>query len=877
MEIVVLMFTDVEGSTRAWASDPGMLGSLEQHDGILRAAIRRHGGHEFKHTGDGLCVTFPTVAAAVSAAVDSQRALSTADWHGPDLKVRIAVHAGTAHRRGEDWFGLSLSRCARLMAAGHGGQVLLSGSAASMMTESPVDAVELADLGLVELRDLAQPEHVWQVLAPGLRVEFPVLRQAHSRAGNVPAELSSMIGRADEIEQVRADLGEVRLVVLTGTGGIGKTRLAMAVAGRISSEFSGGIWMVELAAAGDPNDVDPLVSGVLGFVPRPGLSARESIIQGIGDRELLLVLDNCERVLDAAADFASDVLRRCPRLRILATSRQELGVDGERVVRVPSLRVDTDAVELFMDRAHNADPSFRADPRALIEEICRRLDGIPLAIELAAARVRTLRLPELVARLGARLDVLTAGRGRVERHKTLRAALDWSWDLLGHDERVAFARCSVFAGRFDLDAAEAIVAGTPLGDDVLDVLSALVDKSMVVADMHGPSPFRLLEPLRQYAAEQLSALADSSELARRHASYYADLGGHLAVEVGGPNEMEASTALDAARDNLRAAFAFAVAGDDADLALRVVAPLGEYTNLHVWAEPWSWCAIALTLPGAEVHPLRAPTLVHASLGAWQLGDHTGALALADQAIALVVRGSRAWCDAQTCRAFALTFLGRLEEADAAATSAVQLELDAADSASLRRTATMLLIRNLAGRPEPELAQQLLDRASASGPTTHALALHVAAVIAGANDRATAIAYNQRAVEMAAASNAVLIEGFALVSLAALEAVSDPASGARRFVDVMAHYLRVGNHAHLRGFGRGLIDPLVQSGAYEPAATVAGATRADDVLASAITTIDDAIARAKAELGVAYDAAATRGENLTDDQLVHYLQRVVADL
>jgi predicted ATPase len=704
----------------------------------------------------------------------------------------------------------------------------------------------------------------------------------HGRTpGNLPAEASKLIGRAAEIEQVGADLAEARLVVLTGAGGVGKTRLALAVAARASAAFSAGVWVVELAGGRDPVDVDPLVATALQFVPGAGLSARASIIDGIGDRELLLVLDNCEHLVDAAADFAHDALRRCPRLRILATSREPLGVDGERVVRVPSLGVDSDAVDLFIDRAHNADAAFRAEPRALVEEICRRLDGIPLAIELAAARLRTLGLAELASRLDAHLDFLTTGRrGRVARQRTLRATLDWSWELLEDDERTAFARSSVFAGAFDLAAADAIIAGMPLGDDVVDVVSALIDKSLVLADMRDGAPFRLLEPLRQYGAERLAARGDTADLARRHARYYAGLCGRLAEALDGPDEIEAAARLVAAKANLRAAFAFAVASEDADLALGIVAPLGDYTQFHVWAEPWSWCRVALGLPGADVHPLRAPTLAHASRGAWQVGDHTRALALADEALALVDRGTTTWCDAQIRRSNALTFLGRLDDADAAATAAVELGGNDGDSRALRRVATMLIIRNMAGRPEPETARQLLERASTSNPTTYALALVVAAQSVGGEDRAAAIDWNERAAELSAASGAVLVQGFALGQLANLEAAVDPANAARSYVDLMAHYLRGGNRAHLEGIGRGIIGPLVACAAHEAAATVDGATRSQATavgLDSFASHLDDAIAQARAELGSSYEAAATRGEKLTDDELVHYLERVVADL
>ena len=344
------------------------------------------------------------------------------------------------------------------------------------------------------------------------------------------------------------------------------------------------------------------------------------------------------------------------------------------------------------------------------------MDGIPLAIELAAARVRAMPLTELALRLATRLDVLAARRhGRGDRHRTMRATLDWSYELLDDDERVVFARVSVFSGSFDLAAAEAVITGAPLDSDVLEVLGALVDKSMIVADPNSRTPFHLLEPLRQYAVDQLAARRETADLARRHAAYYADLSSQLAASLEGPDEIAAANRLDAARANLRAAFATAISFDDADLALGIVAPLGHYTNIHVWAEPWSWCDTALALPGADTHVLRAATLVHASRGAWQLGDHPTALALADQAVAVADINSTTWRDAQIARSTALAFLGRLHEAEVAATAGAEPLTDNADGSSLGRTAVMLLICNLAGHPDPTLARQLLRRRRGVGP------------------------------------------------------------------------------------------------------------------------------------------------------------------
>jgi predicted ATPase/DNA-binding SARP family transcriptional activator len=712
-----------------------------------------------------------------------------------------------------------------------------------------------------------------------VRTESQVVLDRRSVSGNNPAHLSTLFGRDDDLTDIDAAVRAERLVVLTGAGGVGKTRLALAAARRGAAGFGAGAWIVDLTLGSDPSNVASIVGDALGFVPSDGLTPDESVIAGISDRHMLLVLDNCEHMLDAVAGFVIDLLRRCARVRIIATSREPLGVEGEQVFVVTPLAIDTDAVELFIDRAGHVDRSFAADDRALIAEICRCLDGIPLGIELAAARVRELPLDDLRVRLAERLDTLTTRRrGGTDRHRTMRAAIDWSHNLLSGDERVAFSRLAVFAGSFDLAAAEAVIGSPPLHADVVDVLGALVDKSMVIASSTDRCPFRLLEPLRQYAVGCLVGRGELAEIAQRAGRYYADAAAVHARALGTSCEIEAARWFDAARANLRAAFSFAVASNDADLALRVVAPLAGYTNLHVWAAPWAWCRDALELPGADGHPLRAAVLVQASRGAWQLGDHDRALALGAEVLTLADAGTVLWAHAQINRASAFTFLGRLSEAEQAAISAVEAAADASDHTKVELTATMLLIRNLAGHPDPALASELLSRAASCGPSMQALALHTAAVVQGPVDRPLAIAWNQRAVDLARTSGAVLIEGMALAGLAAREADVSPASGARGQVEVMAHYLALGNQAHLRGFGRAIIVPLVECGAVEAAAVVDGATRGSaTVLPTLIDAIEEAIDIAKHELGRRYELAAHRGELMTGDQLVDHARQAVSEL
>ncbi|HMK12913.1 MAG TPA: NB-ARC domain-containing protein [Acidimicrobiales bacterium] len=878
METVVLLFTDVEGSTRAWATSPGMARSLEQHDAILRQAFRAHHGVEFKHTGDGLCVTFPSVRDAVLGAVASQRALTTADWsEGPRLHVRMAIHVGTAHRRGDDWFGLSLSRCARLMGAAHGGQVLVSSSAASLLAEAPAKGVTLADLGAAALRDFPAPEQVWQVVAPDLRREFPPLHTPSTAKGNLPAELSPIIGRARAIDQVCDALRRSRLVTLTGTGGVGKTRLARAAAGTLAAEFDDGVWLVELASAQASDDVDLLVAATAAVPLTPGTSVRESIRIALGGKRVLFLLDNCEHVIDGVADLVGELLSHCASLAIIATSREPLGADGERTIAVPSLDIDSEAVALFLARADAAVPAFEADDPAAISEICQRLDGIPLAIELAAVAVRTLRPAEIADRLRDHIDVLTSGRrGRIERHATVRAAIDWSWSLLGPDERLAFTRLSVFAGGFDLPAAAAVVGEV----DPVDMLTALVEKSMVLADGEQAAPFRLLEPLRQYAAERLAAEGLVEEVARRHAEHYATLASRLSLMWESSDEVAAVTQLGSARDNLRAAFAFAAAQRDGDLCLRIVAPLSDYATTQAWAEAWAWADTALEVIGPGLHPLKVDTLLFASRGAWQRGDLVQSLSLADSALDMVVEGSEAWRYVQELRSGALIFLGRIDEAAAAAADSVGDPPHLETYADLRRMCSHVLMQ--AGRESfdttLDTAMHALARAKEMNLTAHALALFVVGMVIAPTDRRAAVECGRASADLSAVVGSALVHGFAMALLASAEASSDPAESVRGWTDVMGHYLGSGNRLHIREFGRALVAPLAECRSWEAAAIVEGATR--DAALFAITLGDslyDAIDRVRDEIGDEYERCARRGAAMSDDELVAYVTGVASQL
>src|SRR5277367_2488035 len=535
--VVTFLFTDVEGSTRRWEADAdGMRVALAAHDKVLCAAIEAHGGWLFKHTGDGACAAFSSPRAAVDAAIAAQRKL--------ELPVRIGIVTGEAELRDGDYFGTVLNRAARVMAAGHGGQILLADSTAVLLS-----GVDLLDLGPRRLRDLPTAVGVFQVRAAGLRTEFPALRALDVSPGNLRAASTSLIGRESEVAELQAAVKAHRLVTLTGVGGVGKTRLALEVAGRLVDEFPDGVWLFELAAVTDPAAVPDAVSAVLGIIHQPGNTVAESVAAALEGRVRLLVFDNCEHVLDAAADLIEAILAASTTTKIVATSREGLGIADEQLWPVPSLDVgagvDSAAVALFVERAQHVSPRTVGEDRqaAAVVEICRRLDGIPLAIELAASRMASMTASEVRDRLDQRFRLLVGSRRGLERHHTLRHAVAWSYDLLGEAEKALLDRCSVFAGGFDLDSACA-VAGFDDSDDyvILDRLDALVRKSLLVADRSsGRTRFSMLETIRQFAEEQLAASGAATEVRTAHALHFAGREAEILALWDSPRQREAYT------------------------------------------------------------------------------------------------------------------------------------------------------------------------------------------------------------------------------------------------------------------------------------------------------------------------------------------------
>ena len=585
--VTTFVFTDIEESSRLWDSDAErMQVALARHDSIARSIVEDSGGAIVKMTGDGIYAAFVDPAAAVAAALAMQQALVVPHATGDVvLRVRCGIHAGIGQQRDGDYFGAVVNRAARVMSVAHGGQVLLSASVASLVTDRLPMGVTMRDLGHVRLRDLATPEQVFQLVHPGLRSDFPALRSLEAVPNNLPQQLTSFIGREADLRQVVALLKRSRLLTLTGTGGLGKTRLALQVAADALDAYPDGVWFVELAALRDEGLVAQAVAVVLGLKEDAGHSVLDALIHHVRDRRLLLVLDNCEHLVQSCASLSKRLLQAGPQLTVLATSRENLHIAGETAFAVPPLSVpDLDfvpdamalercaAMRLFVDRATAAQPRFEltADNASAVAWICRRLDGIPLALELAAARVRTLSVDGIAARLADRLSLLTGGdRTGLPHHRTLRELIDWSHDLLSDAERTLFRQLSVFAGGWTLDAAEAVARGDGLSPSiVLDVLTELINKSLVTYSVE-VDRYRMLETVREYAHDRLEA-AERVAARMRHLEFYVALVEKARPELFGPDQKVWFARLDAELENLLIAHAWCdVADGGPQLGLRL--------------------------------------------------------------------------------------------------------------------------------------------------------------------------------------------------------------------------------------------------------------------------------------------------------------------
>jgi predicted ATPase/class 3 adenylate cyclase len=666
---VTFAFTDIEGSTARWERDrAAMQEAVRRHDAIVRAAITEHGGQVFKTVGDAFCAAFTHPEGALAAMLAAQQVLAAEDFSAVDgLRVRVALHTGTADERGGDYFGPTLNRVARLLAVGHGGQVLLSAACTELIGGALPPQCSLRDLGEHRLKDLARPERVHQLLAPNLPGEFPPLRSLEHLSNNLPSQVSSFIGRETEIAAIAALVEGHRLVTLVGSGGVGKTRLSLHVAADLIDRFSDGVWFVELAPLSHGDYIPTTVASALGITLRSEGDLVEHLARALKGKALLLVFDNCEHLIEPAAHVIATILHAAAKVKVLASSRQALGVAGESSYHVPSLDLPT-GVALFVERAKAANARFAlTDENApVIADICRRLDGIPLAIELAAARVKVLSISNLAQRLNERFRILTGGgRDVLPRQQTLRALIDWSYDLLTAQEQMLFDRIGIFAGGFSLDAAAAVCSGKDLdGIDILDVLASLTDKSLVVADTAGQQErYSLLESTRAYALEKLAAAGEHERLARRHAEYFHDQAQDAGERWGTGSTAAWLVSVELELDNYRAVLEWALK-DGHDLALGgavagTLYPLWHNGGLSV--EGRYWIGLAQAGLDESMHPQVAARLWRA-LARLSSGKRAHDCAQRALALSQSVGDEKGQALALSSLAYYLYQIGRLEEA-----------------------------------------------------------------------------------------------------------------------------------------------------------------------------------------------------------------------
>jgi predicted ATPase len=860
------LFTDIEGSTRRWESDADAMGSaVVAHDKVLRTAIEMYDGFLFSHTGDGVVAAFASPKAAVDAAMDAQRELQ--------LPVRMGIATGEAELRDGDYFGTVLNRAARVMAAGHGGQILVAESTAVLLS-----GVELIDLGPRRLRDVPTPVGLFQVRAPGLATDFPALRALDTSPGNLRRAATSFIGRESEVAEVIEALHQHRLVTLTGVGGVGKTRLALEVAGQLADEFPDGVWFFELAAVTDPAAVPDAVAAVLGITQQPGRSVAESVAAALEGRLRLLLLDNCEHVLDAAADLVEAILAHSATVKVLATSREGLGVADEQLWLVPSLDVDagTDsaAVTLFVERARSVAQRFSlagADEAEAVVEICRRLDGIPLAIELAASRMASMTASDVRNRLDHRFRLLVGSRRGLERHHTLRHAVQWSYDLLDDAEKVLLERCSVFAGGFDLESACAVAGSGDLDDfAVLDLLDSLVRKSLLVADRSsGRGRFSILETIRQFAEEQLVARGEANTVRAKHSQYFAGREADILALWDSPRQREAYDWFTLELANLRTAFRWAADQGDLDVAATIATSVGFLGAMVQTYEPIAWAEELIESARAVDHPWLAALYVIASL-CYTTGRIEAAVRYSD-AGQIVLGRSRDALPYGTEAALGAVYIAIGQPERMAELCRAQLARRRDTHVHIRTWLVSALSWAGSGGEAMDSADGLIEDAEATGnPSLLAWALGAyGGAFRDANPIGALNALGRGLVIAQDSGNRAAASALA-PTLALLEAEhGDTVSALDHLTLAIRNYHNSGNTTTIRiplAILAALFDRL---GRYEPAATIAGfalsrfPARTVPEITTAITHLRDVLGEAT------YESLARKGEAMTTAAVATY--------
>ncbi len=613
---VTFLSTDIEGSTKLWQEHPSaMAGALSRHHALLHESIAAHGGYVFQIIGDAFCASFSTANDGLEATLSAQRLLATENWGEVGaIRVRMALHTGRGevkvgdYTSGEYSSGLTLSRTARMLSAGHGGQILLSLPRAELVRDQLAPGVSLRYMGECRLKDLERAEQIFQAVAPELQADFPPLKTLESFPNNLPLQLTSFIGREKEIAEVQRLLGVARLLTLTGPGGTGKTRLSLQAAANVLDHYYDGVWLVELAPITNPALIPQTVASVLGVREEQGMPLIQMISASLRTKSLLLILDNCEHLVEDVAKLVDTLLHACPHLHVLASSREILGIAGETSFRVPSLTVPAllaagaggldlqslsqyEAVRLFIERAQTVKPEFQmtnANAPAMVQ-VCQRLDGIPLAIELAAVRIKAMSLEQIAGRIDDRFRLLTGGsRTALPRHQTLLALIDWSYHLLSPVERILLSRLAVFVGGWTLEAAENVCSDPQSlpAEDVLDVLTYLVDKSLVITEEAGSRVrYRMLETIRQFARDRLLDMGEAERLQGRHLGYFLEFAQRMNAKLHGPQELTVLMQLEWELDNFRLALGWSQGEGRVETGLRLTGALWQFWDIQgYWHE-----------------------------------------------------------------------------------------------------------------------------------------------------------------------------------------------------------------------------------------------------------------------------------------------------
>jgi predicted ATPase/class 3 adenylate cyclase len=671
---VTFLFTDIEGSTKLAQQYPNEIPRLfARHNEILNQVIDTCHGFVFQIVGDSFAAAFHSASDALNAALAAQRLLHDEEWSPAPIKVRMGIHTGTAQINDENLYSgyATLALTQRIMSAGYGGQVLISGATRELVRDMLPKDAELLDLGEKRLKDLLHPEHLYQLNISGFPSTFPRLKTLDSFPNNLPAQLTTFIGREHEITEVKQELESHRLVTLTGSGGTGKTRLSLQVAVGLLEEFEHGVWFVELAPLTDPDLIPQTILSTIGLREQPGKMPIEILKEYLHEKSILLVLDNCEHLIEASAKLSNTLLNAAPKLKIMASSREALGIKGEASYPVPSLSLPDikhlpvierlsqyEAVRLFIDRASLVSPhlDLNKDNAPSIAQICCRLDGIPLAVELAAARVKMMSVEQISKRLDDRFRLLTGGaRTSLPRQQTLRALIDWSYDLLAENERLLLRRLSVFAGGWTLEATEEVCVGEGIETDaVLDLLTQLVNKSIVVVVEHsqsGETRYRMLETIRQYAREKLLEVGGGEAIRDQHLAYFVKLIEQAEPELHRSNQVFWLNKLDDEIDNFRMAVEWALV-NDVESGLRIAAiPWRFWLGRTYLQEVDKWLKQLLEQYKAT-NTLHAQALAIHSLCKFRHGDFSETIKLAKQSL----EKARTLSDKQT-EALSLAFLG----------------------------------------------------------------------------------------------------------------------------------------------------------------------------------------------------------------------------